>query len=801
MKILLLAIRSLSRFRLYTVINILGLAMSLTCVMIISRHVYRELTVDHFNKNLDRICLVTQHFEQEIMPRFYYNFNPGTGIGDARLVNNPSVEKVAPFSSFTEDYITVDDKKYNARILVADTAFLQILDYPVVSDNKQIPLQDPQGAVITRNFARKLFGTDKDIVGKSIQHSNGKTITITTVLDEPVDKSSIQFDLLVSLQLQERWGRAFNALVLLAPGTDINKLNKEFISSKKEGSKEIPNQLLPLGKSYFDKTVNMFDDTYLRGNYSNVLVLAGVAFLILLIGIFNFINIYTVLMLKRARELGMKKVFGARAFQMLVQLVGENIVMIGCALFIAWILIEISGGAIESTLGISQVNNLTFDLLLSTGILLLLPAITSVYPFIKYNYTPPITSLRSVNTSGNSVVSRAVFIVFQYIITCCLIIVSLFFMKQLHFMLNADLGYKTKDIIKAQFIKHPSNVWSMPDEDRTKYFNNINRLDGEIKQKMNASPLFYQWVYGDSPHTIQESGIRLKTTEGEYKEVCSAYMSAENIQMYGLQLKEGRFWNDSIDNTYGYQFIINETAQKLFGITNIETALLQPDSRLWFTSRDDRKTNPPYHIIGVVKDFKFTHLSKPNAPLVISNSGSYNSQKLMASIVPGKKQEAIAFLKKLHNDTVGGEFEYSFVEDEVSALYKDDKKAAYIYSLFTVIAILISSLGLFSLSLFDVQQRYREIAIRKVNGATTRTVMQMMLRKYFKLLGLAFIISLPVSLLAIFKYLENFANKAPISWWIFAVALLITAGISLATLIWQIRKAARTNPAEAIKAE
>ena len=271
--------------------------------------------------------------------------------------------------------------------------------------------------------------------------------------------------------------------------------------------------------------------------------------------------------------------------------------------------------------------------------------------------------------------------------------------------------------------------------------------------------------------------------------------------MYGLQLKEGRFWNDSIDNTYGYQFIINETAQKLFGITNIETASLQPESRLWITSRNDMSTNPPYQVIGVVKDFKFTHLSKPNAPLVISNSGSYNSQKLMASIVPGKKQEAIAFLKKLHNDTVGGEFEYSFVEDEVSALYKDDKKAAYIYSLFTVIAILISSLGLFSLSLFDVQQRYREIAIRKVNGATTRIVMQMMLRKYFKLLGLAFVISLPVSLLAIFKYLENFANKAPISWWIFAVALLITAGISLATLIWQIRKAAETDPAKAMKAE
>ena len=212
-------------------------------------------------------------------------------------------------------------------------------------------------------------------------------------------------------------------------------------------------------------------------------------------------------------------------------------------------------------------------------------------------------------------------------------------------------------------------------------------------------------------------------------------------------------------------------------------------------------TNPPYQIIGVVKDFKFTHLSKPTPPLVISNSGNYNSQKLMASIVPGKKQEAIAFLKKLHDDTVGGEFEYSFVEDEVSAMYREDKKTAYIYSLFTIIAILISSLGLFSLSLFDVQQRYREIAIRKVNGATTNVVMAMMLRKYFKLLGLAFMISIPISLLAIFRYLDHFANKAPISWWIFAVALLITAGISLATLIWQIRKAARTNPAEAIKSE
>ena len=163
--------------------------------------------------------------------------------------------------------------------------------------------------------------------------------------------------------------------------------------------------------------------------------------------------------------------------------------------------------------------------------------------------------------------------------------------------------------------------------------------------------------------------------------------------------------------------------------------------------------------------------------------------------------EAIKLLKELHDKTIGGEFEYTFVEDEISAMYEKDRLVARIYSVFTLVSILISSMGLFSLSLFDIQQRYKEIAIRKVNGATTGAIMNLLLRKYYKLLGFSFLIATPLSWLAITRYLENFANKAPLSWWIFAIAFLITAGISLLTLIWQIRKAARTNPAKAIKTE
>lgn len=175
--------------------------------------------------------------------------------------------------------------------------------------------------------------------------------------------------------------------------------------------------------------------------------------------------------------------------------------------------------------------------------------------------------------------------------------------------------------------------------------------------------------------------------------------------------------------------------------------------------------------------------------------------KLMASIVPGHRQAAIQFLKELHADTVGGEFEYTFVEDEISAMYEKDRLVTRIYSVFALIAILISSMGLFSLSLFDIQQRYKEIAIRKINGATTSTTTRLLLRKYCLLLLASFVIATPLSWLAIRHYLKDFSHQTAISWWLFAIAAILTGGIALITVIWQIRKAAGTNPAQAVKTE
>ncbi|KAA6316992.1 Macrolide export ATP-binding/permease protein MacB, partial [termite gut metagenome] len=207
-------------------------------------------------------------------------------------------------------------------------------------------------------------------------------------------------------------------------------------------------------------------------------------------------------------------------------------------------------------------------------------------------------------------------------------------------------------------------------------------------------------------------------------------------------------------------------------------------------------------IVGVIKDFKTNHLSKGNIPLVISYNSPWLFDPVIVSIVPGKRAEAVAFLQQLYDELVGeGNFQYGFLEDEISAIYDEDRRTTRIYVTFAVIAIVISCLGLFGLSLFDIRQRYREIALRKVNGATAREIFPLLLKKYVYVLGGAFVVAVPLSYLAIHKYLESFMHRAPVSWYLFAFAAGITALVSYVTLVWQVNKAVRINPAEVIKGE
>ena len=806
MKIIRLAIRSILHFRTYSGLNALGLALSLVCVLIIFRYTYSELTVDRFNKKLDRIYVTTienSSNKGQIGLSGIYNYNNETTFVDLR--EHPGVDKYSQYFCMNNDEIDVDDRKFNATVLVADSNFLKIMDYPVVSGVHL--LSDPKSALITQSFARKIFG-DQNPTGKIFRHLSGEILTITGVIGQTSTKSSLSFDLVVSYHLTNDWSRMPQTLILLHPNVDYRTINKRYEDyfESRFWRGQIRFQLFPLSKIYFDRNIGI--SMFKKGNYNNINMLMTVGFLILLVGIINYVNTFTVVILRRGKEFGVKKVFGAGRYNIFMQLLIENLSITVIALVSALFIAHIADPLITNILQFDRIPSARFDIALSFSLLLFLPVITTLYPFFRYNYRKPVTSLRNINTFKGRGSFRLILLSFQYIITIILIIVSLFFIKQLQFMLNTDPGYRIKDIVKVNFLKPNPDQRIRNAEEWQASQNRENLIADEIVQKMDACPLFTNWTYGQSPNKFsQRGGNPFKFHEDDFKMIKLTGVSESWLRIFEIPLKEGRLWDDTTDDGYrDYFLIVTESVLKLYGITDFNDALLQSERRLWFSSVSggDMSTNPPYKIVGVVKDFNYLHLSKSPDPTAFSYSRKYSDgssryQQLIAAIVPGRTPDAIQFLRKLHDETVGGEFVYSFVEDEVREMYKEDKKVATIYSIFTFIAIFISVLGLFSMSLFDIQQRRKEIAIRKVNGALVSDIIRIILKKYFLTLGISFVIAAPVALLAINRYLEDFANKAPVSWWLFAAALIITAGISLLTLIYQTLKAAGQNPAETVK--
>lgn len=699
--------------------------------------------------------------------------------------------------------ILFDNHRYQANVLVADSTFMQLMNYPVLSGITS--LRKPDEVIITRKYARHLFG-DESPLGKQLVFSTGNALTIAGIVDEPDTKSSLQFDLLAPVNQGKYtdWSRMGFCVARLAKGTDIAKYNEKISKPQSLicfGNRPIQFRLLSLKDFYFDKAVSSVSAAFQRGNKDHITVLSVVACMLLLVGIFNFINIYTVIILKRAREFGVKKVYGASGFQIFSQIYAENVCMVAVALLIIWMIVEVTAGMFASVYDIPVKSDVSFDLLLSFILLLGLPLVTSLFPFLRYNYSSPITSLRSVSVGGHSIVSRALFLFIQYVITFSLIVIALFFVRQLYTMLHTDLGYHTKDIISCRFLSFETmNKRYSSDEEWQRDYDEIQHKEQVIRQKMDGCPYFAAWQYGDPP--IQLEPQTTVECNGEKHKMAITFASNGYMRMFGLKLKEGRMWNDE-DQFAQYKMIINETARKLFRIEKIDEASLQTESRLWWSQGIDLGKNPPFQVVGVIEDFRTGHLSKGDAPLAILYEENGNpTDPLLATIVGGKRKEAIDFLKALHNEVLGeGEFEYSFVEDQVEKLYDDDKRTTRIYVTFAGLAICVSCLGLFGLSLYDIRQRYREIALRKVNGATGGQIALLLVRKYLYILGAAFVVAIPLVYYIINDYTKDFAVKAPIGVGIFVAGFILTSLISLGTLLWQVRKAVRINPGVIMKNE
>ena len=789
MKTLKYAWRFLMRSKSYTIINLLGLAFSLACSIILMRYIHRELTVDTHCIDREHVYAICTNTEgnRGLSGLKQYNY-------DTISIDNRFVEAMTTYIPLEKDYVISGTNRIPARCLVTDSVFFQLFHYPIVQG--KLSLTTPQSALLTEKYARKIFGNENPI-GKVLRYSNGKDITVEGIVGESECKTTINFDIILSSKLSQHWERMNTELYRFLPGTDINAINKtgsvpRYINDPKYDTRTHTFSLISVKDIYWDGSLTDREPAmFLSGNHSHLIILSGVCLLLLLTGILNFINLYLVALLRRGKEYGLKKVFGVCGKTLFANIWIENTLLVLSALLVSWLIIEIMSAPTEYLFDI-HFSYTAFDGWLSASILLLLPVITSIYPYIKYNYTSPILSIRSIGVQSHSKHFRMFFLGAQYIITFLLVVLSLYFNRQLGMLLNTEPGFRTKNIMNVNLVYESKDFSSYTYESMQQRRQRVMQLDNEL----NACPFIELYEPSNENILTPTFGTNYLNNKGEKVFLNIHYATPAFFKLYDIKVIEGEIPDINKENRRTV-FVVNKAALKALGYTSINGAGVIEENQK--RANANASLQP---IVAVVEDYFEGHLTSGIKPTIYPVGARFSGDLYQIAYTPGKKKEVIDFLRNLEYKVYGSEdFEYTFLEDDIKAMYTQDRQTATIYSIFAGMAIIISSLGLLGISLFDIRQRYREIAIRKVNGASAKDLYRLLFRKYITVLIIAFVIAIPLAYYLINTYTQDFAVRAPVSIDIFIISLLLVIIISLGTLAYQIQKAAYINPTQIMKTE
>ena len=789
MKTLKYAWRFLMRSKSYTIINLLGLAFSLACSIILMRYIHRELTVDTHCIDREHVYAICTNTEgnRGLSGLKQYNY-------DTISIDNRFVEAMTTYIPLEKDYVISGTNRIPARCLVTDSVFFQLFHYPIVQG--KLSLTTPQSALLTEKYARKIFGNENPI-GKVLRYSNGKDITVEGIVGEPECKTTINFDIILSSKLSQHWERMNTELYRFLPGTDINAINKtgsvpRYINDPEYDTRTHTFSLISVKDIYWDGSLTDREPAmFLSGNRSHLIILSGVCLLLLLTGILNFINLYLVALLRRGKEYGLKKVFGVCGKTLFANIWIENTLLVLSALLVSWLIIEIMSAPTEYLFDI-HFSYTAFDGWLSASILLLLPVITSIYPYIKYNYTSPILSIRSIGAQSHSKHFRMFFLGAQYIITFLLVVLSLYFNRQLGMLLSTKPGFRTKNIMNVNLVYESKDFSSYTYESMQQRRQRVMQLDNEL----NACPFIELYEPSNENILTPTFGTNYLNNKGEKVFLNIHYATPAFFKLYDIKVIEGEIPDINKENRRTV-FVVNKAALKALGYTSINGAGVIEENQK--KANANASLQP---IVAVVEDYFEGHLTSGIKPTIYPVGARFSGDLYQIAYTPGKKKEVIDFLRNLEYKLYGSEdFEYTFLEDDIKAMYTQDRQTATIYSIFAGMAIIISSLGLLGISLFDIRQRYREIAIRKVNGASAKDLYRLLFRKYITVLIIAFVIAIPLACYLINTYTQDFAVRAPVSIDIFIISLLLVIIISLGTLAYQIQKAAHINPTQIMKTE
>lgn len=789
MKTLKYALRFLTRSKSYTVINLLGLAFSLACCIILMRYIHRELTVDTHCVDREQVYGVVTNMEgNQLLGRTRIREN------DSSYVDERSIATRSEVTLLENDHITYQSNRYNLQAIVADSAYFQLFPYRVVQGS--ISLSAPESALLMEDFAKKLFGKENPI-GKIVRFSNEKDIKIVGVLAQPKNKRTINFDLVLSSHLSDSWERMPFEFIKFISESEVEKVNKtgsypRYVSPGTTDNRKYTFSLMPISKTYWNQALMYQTGPAMMtsGNLSQLYILCAMCLLILFTGIINFVNLYLVSSAKRNKEYCLRKIFGANSRVLFMQIFSENFLLIASAMFLAWLIIEIMQVPIQHLLD-CQFEYTSFDWVISLSLLLLLPLLVSAYAFWQCRRAILAVSIRTNGTDSRSIRSRMAFLFVQYIVTFTLVSLSIYFNKQLQFMLHTDPGFRTEGIIQATMIYESRDYKNYTKE----LYQQQHARASEIKELIKSCPDIEYCV--STFYSIL--GFNYKTSfqnaKGESTQLNICYVNPDFFRLFNIPIVEGTL--PDIDENDREVIVANRSALKALGYTTCEGATVLDEQVKRYVP--NAQAQP---IAAVSADYYDGHISAGIRPMIYKVDPGIGGELYQIACQPGRVKAVLDYLRNVQKKVYGTEdFQYTLLKDEVTALYKSDRQIASVYAIFAFIGILIICLGLFGISLFDIRQRYREIAIRKVNGAGIRDLYILLFRKYVLILGIAFIAAIPLSSYFIRMYTHDFVVKAPVGIGIYIVSLLLVTFISLGTLMWQIRKAANINPARIMKNE
>ena len=796
-----LAIRNLFRHKFYSFINITGLAIGIACCLLIFLYVRTSLSYDNHHKEADSIYRVVTEDKKSDRQQWLTLTPPM--LAPTLVKNFPEVEAAARMIILPELLVANNEQKFfEENFYLADSTILQILTLPLKAGNSATALNAPNTIIISEAAAQKYFGNENPM-DKILTIDNSLQVKVTGVMAKPTMPTHLKADFICSFSLARqlfperlnRWTwHQFYTYARLKENTSkadfetklASYVNKEVSPQTSAAGIQDYFHLQPV-KDIYLRSGHLEYDQPNRGNINFVYAFAVIALFILVIACFNFMNLATARSLKRAKEVGVRKVIGAHKGQLITQYLGESILMTLIAFMLAIPVVELALPFFNELSGETLRLHLGKDFLVIAGLLFCsIPVglLAGLYPAFFLSSFLPIDVLKSNNTGKGFRLSalRQGLVIAQFVISVVLIAATAIVYRQLNYLQSKDLG----------FDKEQTLVLHMEGEKMQQAY---QQFKTEVLRNPNV--IAATASYGEPGGLVAGDGIRLHGDKIN-RPISMFTVDYDYIPTMKLQMVAGRPFAQQFKTDEQQAYIINETAVRALGFGTPDKALGQ--EIIWdeWLNPDKLKTGK---VVGVVKDFHFKSLHQKIEPFVMHvYPGTFN--RMTIRVRPGNIPATLAHLENTWK-TFAPEypFEYNFLDEYFGKMVESERKLSQVFTIFSGLAIFIACLGLLGLVAFSAQQRTKEIGIRKVMGASVSQITLLLTKDFTKLVLIAILIATPLAWYAMHTWLQDFPYRITISPWIFFLAGFISLLFTVLTVSYLAHRAASTNPIKSLRTE